>query len=269
MNKDYPLGYSPQEAKRLADQAAVLEGLTEDVLRRAGLRPGMQILDIGTGLGDVALTAAKIVGSDGGVVGIDKAASSLDTARSRIKSLGIHNIHFEQSDMVAFTTDRKFDAIVGRCVLLYIHDRARVLRKLTELLNPGGIVALLEPDLSQIAEVPPSDLFTQVRRWTFEGFAAGGADLDMGSKLYATFMQAGLPAPNLIASQVVCGPTFPAYEHLVQALRSLLPMIEKHGIASAAEINIATLAERLREDAVTNHRIMFLSRFIGAWTQVA
>lgn len=269
MSKDYPLGYSHEEAQRLADQAAVLEGLTEDVLRRAGLRPGMQVLDIGTGLGDVALLAAKIVGSNGGILGIDKAASSLDTAKSRIKSLGIHNIHFEQSDITTFTTDRKFDAIVGRCVLLYINDRATVLRKLTELLNPGGIVALLEPDLSQIAEVPPSDLFTKARGWTFEGFAAGGADLDMGSKLYSTFMQAGLPVPNLIASQVVCGPTFPAYEHLVQALRSLLPMIEKHRIASAAEIDIETLAKRLREDAIENQRIMFLSRFIAAWTHLA
>ena len=45
-SQDYPLGYSEQEARRLADQGALLEDLTVDVLRRAGLRHGMQALDI-------------------------------------------------------------------------------------------------------------------------------------------------------------------------------------------------------------------------------
>ena len=49
--QDYPLGYSHQEAQRLKDQGAQLEELTEDVLRRAGLRHGMQVLDIGSGAG--------------------------------------------------------------------------------------------------------------------------------------------------------------------------------------------------------------------------
>ena len=118
--QDYPLGYSAQEAQRLADQGAQLEELTEDVLRRAGLRRGMQVLDIGSGAGDVSLLAARMVGSDGAVLGID--------------------------------------------------------------------------------------------------------------------------------------------EDMVRVLRSLLPLIERSGIANIAEIGIDTLAERLRADAVANDRVIFLSR---------
>jgi 2-polyprenyl-3-methyl-5-hydroxy-6-metoxy-1,4-benzoquinol methylase len=269
-SQDYPLGYSAQEARRLADQGALVEELTEDVFRRAGLRPGMQVLDIGSGVGDVSLLAARMVGSDGGVLGIDKALSSVEVARRRVAALGVRNVHFEESDLALFATDQKFDAIVGRFVLLYVPDRAMVLRSLSRHLRPGGIVALQELDMSQISEVPPSELFMQARRWILEAFAAGGAELDMGTKLYATFRHAGLPAPNMIAATpVACGPTSPGYEDMVRVLRSLLPLIERSGIANIAEIGIDTLAERLREDAVANDRVIFLSRVVGAWARLA
>jgi cyclopropane fatty-acyl-phospholipid synthase-like methyltransferase len=56
--RDYPLGYSENEARRLAAQAALFEDLTEDMLRRADLYAGMQVLDVGCGVGDVSLLAA-------------------------------------------------------------------------------------------------------------------------------------------------------------------------------------------------------------------
>lgn len=58
------------------------------------------------------------------------------------------------------------------------------------------------------------------------------------------------------------------YEDMVKVLRSLLPLIERSGIAKAAEIDIDTLAARLRDDAVANHRVTFLSRVVGAWTRL-
>lgn len=104
--------------------------------------------------------------------------------------------------------------------------------------------------MSQISEVPPSELFMQARRWILEAFAAGGTEPDMGSKLYSTFLHAGLSASNLTATQIARGPTSPGYEQMVQVLRSLLPVIERSGIANTAEIGIDTLAERLRADGL-------------------
>ena len=266
---DYPLGYSAQEAQRLADQAAQIEESTEDVLRRAGLRRGMQVLDIGSGAGDVSLLAARMVGSDGAVLGVEKAASSVEIARRRVATLGVKNVHFEESDLAVFATDKQFDAIVGRFVLSYVPDRAMVLRNLTRYLRPGAIIALQEIDMSQISQSPPSELFMQARRWILEAFAATGAELDMGTELYATFLHAGLPAPNMIATfPVVGGPASPGHDQLVQALRSLLPLIERRGIASVEEIGIDTLAERLSADAVANDRVTFMSRVVGAWARL-
>jgi 2-polyprenyl-3-methyl-5-hydroxy-6-metoxy-1,4-benzoquinol methylase len=266
--QDYPLGYSADEARRLSDQAAQVEQLTDDVLRRAGLAPGMRVLDVGSGVGDVSLLAAKIVGDRGAVLGIERAPSSVHTAKLRTASLGVRNVAFEQGDLAEFTTDEEFDAIIGRFVLMYVPDPAEALRKLTRQLRPGGIVAFQELDMSQIAQEPASELFVQARRWVFEAFAAGSTELDMGTKLYATVLRAGLPAPHMMAATpVVGGPTCGGYEHFVQALRSLLPMIERSRIADIEKIGIDTLAERLRQDAAANERVLFTSRIVAAWTR--
>lgn len=268
--QDYPLGYSEQEARRLADQGALLEGLTKDVLQRAGVAHGMRVLDIGCGVGDVSLLAATIVGKGGSVLGVDRASSSVETARRRVASLGVTNVHFTEADAATFQTDEKFDAIVGRLVLHYLPDPATVLRDLSRHLRRGGIVAFQEYDMSTTSQAPPSELFMKAQQWILAAFAATGTHLDMGTKLFSTFLDAGLPPPNMVASTpVVAGPTAAVgYEYLVGVLRSLLPLIERRGLADVSEIDIDTLAGRLRDDAVANARVAFRPRVVGAWARL-
>jgi len=268
-SQDYPLGYSEQEARRLAEQGALLEDLTAELFRRAGIGPAMQVLDLGCGVGDVSLLVARMVGTRGAVLGVDRAAASLHTARQRAASLGMSNVEFEEADLGEFSIERSFDAIVGRLVLLYLPDPARVLRRLSRQLRPGGIVAFLEYDMPQTSQVPASELFTQTRGWLLEAFTAAGAEVEMGTKLYTTFLRAGLPAPSMMAATpVACGPDTHGYEYMVGVLRSLLPFIERAGIATAAEVGIETRAARLRNDAVDHARVAFLPRAVGAWTKV-
>jgi SAM-dependent methyltransferase len=268
-SQDYPLGYSEQEARRLADQGALLEHLTEDVLQRAGLVHGMRVLDIGCGVGDVSLLAARMVGQGGSVLGVDRVSSSVETARRRVASLGVTNVRFAEADVASFEADGKFDAIVGRLVLLYLRDPATVLRRLSRHLRPGGIIAFQEYDMSQTSQVPPSELFMKTRQWLLDAFSAGGAELDMGTKLYTTFLRAGLPNPSMVAAtHVVGGPTSLGYEYMARVLRSLLPLVERSGVADVADIGIDTLAARLHDDAVANERVAFLPRVVGAWVRL-
>src|SRR5262245_65524412 len=78
---DYVLGGSPQQYARLTLQARILRPYTEKFFRGAGLPPGMRVLDIGSGMGDVAMLAADIVGPGGRVVGEDRDPAVLEHAR--------------------------------------------------------------------------------------------------------------------------------------------------------------------------------------------
>src|SRR5215467_5203129 len=79
----YALARSQEEYERLARQAAFLNGTTERLFRAAGLQPGMRVLDVGSGSGDVAFLVAELVGPEGEVVGVDVDAAALDVARGR------------------------------------------------------------------------------------------------------------------------------------------------------------------------------------------
>jgi hypothetical protein len=130
-------------------------------------------------------------------------------------------------------------------------------------------VVLQEFDMSQLSQEPASEMFMQTRRWMLAAFSASGVELDMGTKLYGTFLRAGLPAPSMIAAtRVVCGPTTAGYEYMVRVLRSLLPVIERSRIAEVAEIGVDTLADRLRDDALIHERVAFLPRVVGAWARL-
>lgn len=123
--------------------------------------------------------------------------------------------------------------------------------------------------MTATSQVPAGDLYQRVRSWLLSAFAAAGAQLDMGTKLYSTFLRAGFPSPHMTAATLVaCGPATPGYGYMVGVLRSLLPLVERTGIASAMEIDIDTLAIRMQEDAVEHERVMFLPRVVGAWTAV-
>jgi ubiquinone/menaquinone biosynthesis C-methylase UbiE len=266
----YPPGYSEAEARRLAQQATLLEDLTENLFLRAGLARGMNVLDAGCGLGDVSFLAARLVGESGSVLGIDRAPSSVETARRRAEYHRVTHATFMEADLSTFRPDRTFDAVVGRLVLLYVPDAPSVLRRLSRAVRPSGIIAFQEYDMSQAAQEPESQLFKQVRRWILGTFSAAGVQVNMGTKLYATYLRAALPHPTIISAALVhCGPTASrGYEDIAGVVRSLLPLIESNGIASSAEIEIDTLADRLQEDALANERVYFMPRLVGAWARV-
>src|SRR5256885_6149010 len=81
---DYALGSTDSEHERLIRQAVRLAPLTERLFREAGIGPGQRVLDLGSGVGDVAMLVAGLVGRSGEVVGIERDRRSLDRARARV-----------------------------------------------------------------------------------------------------------------------------------------------------------------------------------------
>jgi ubiquinone/menaquinone biosynthesis C-methylase UbiE len=265
----YALGYSEREFRRLEFQGEFFREFTEDVLRRAGLAPGMRVLDLGCGVGDVALVAAELVGRSGMVLGVDRSQEALDVAWQRAEAAGHHHACFSATELDAFSSRQTFDAIIGRLILAYLPNPAATLRRLRGCLRPGGIVAFQEMASPLVRSVPEGPYFRQCCRWILDTFERAGFELDMGGKLFATFLAAGLPPPHMVAaSRVEGGPQSPVYDYIAEILRSLLPMTERLGVATAAEIAIDTVAERLREEAIKNNACIMLPPLVGAWTHM-
>jgi hypothetical protein len=122
-------------------------------------------------------------------------------------------------------------------------------------------------DVSQIAAAyPPSPLWEQVWTWCTQTFHQAGGNLAMGMKLYGTFLEAGLPAPQLrYEAAVGAGPDWVGYEYWAETVRTLLPLLQQFGIATEEEIGMETLAERLREETVGRGGVARLPVLVSAW----
>lgn len=266
----YALGYSESEFKRLEQQGALYRDLTEDIMRKAGLGPGMRVLDIGCGVGDVSLLAGELVGPSGLVLGVDRSAEAVETASARAARAGRDRwVRFAAAELDVFFTHERFDAIIGRLILMYLPDPSATLRRLTTRLRPGGIVAFQEMAVTLIHSVPAGPQFRRCTGWVSDALERGGFEIEMGGKLFATYVAAGLPAPQMIATaRVEAGPASPVYDYMAATVRSLIPAIERLGVATADEIEIDTLAPRLRKEALDNSACIMLPPLVGAWTRM-
>jgi SAM-dependent methyltransferase len=114
--------------------------VTQRLLQLAPVRPGATVLDVGTGTGEPALSAAVAAGPGGRVVATDVAGRMLDVARRR--AAGVTNVDFVEVDAAALPAPRRpYDVILSRFCLMLLADPAAVLRRLGAMLAPGGVLA--------------------------------------------------------------------------------------------------------------------------------
>ncbi len=268
----YTLGQSTEETKRLVKQSKLYETITRQLFEEAGIDKGQKVLDLGSGAGDVALIIRELVGETGNVVGIDVNGEILETARSRAKELEYDNIVFLEGDWQNIEPSESFDAVVGRLVLMYISNPTEALRKLQTHLNPGGVFAFEELDFKawQALRSPQTPLFNSITNWCIEVFEKSGAHIDVGFDLHRIFVEAGLPEPFLHVSAPIGGnESWLGYEYVANSFRSLLPLIDKYSIATSEEIDVNTLAERVRQEVIASKRPFILPFHVTAWSKLA
>lgn len=113
--------------------------LSDRMLELAHITPGQRVLDVATGIGEPAMTAARRVGPDGSVMAIDQAPQMLAVARKRMRASGIQNVEFVEGDAETVTLPPdSFDAMVCRWGLMFFHDPVATLARLRSSLKPDG-----------------------------------------------------------------------------------------------------------------------------------
>ena len=182
----------------------------------------------------------------------------------------MHNVIFREGDPGQMTFERPFDAVIGRYVLQFQKDPASMLRTLARHARPGGVVAFHEIDWGGLGSAPPAPTYDRCCRWGVDTLRLHGTETRMGSKLHATFVSAGLPSPSMRLESLIGGGTNSAalLQLLADLIATLLPEMERLGVATAADVGVETLIERMRIEAISSSSIIFGHYQIGAWTRV-
>jgi ubiquinone/menaquinone biosynthesis C-methylase UbiE len=252
--QDYVLGNSSREQERLKMQARILEEWTEQFFRLAGLERGMRVLDLGCGMGDVSLLAARLIGPSGHVTGIDRDPVVIERARERIRAEG-HDQQIEliHADFLKFESASSFDAVVGRYVLIHQPDPVAAIRHAARQVRPDGIIVFHEVDgTNRLPSYPDGTLFEEIYALVRETFRRSGCQLDLGLQLTGLFLEAGLPRPTIKVEVPVGGePGFFIYRWITETLLSILPRVEQFGLAKATDLEVDSLVARMEADART------------------
>jgi ubiquinone/menaquinone biosynthesis C-methylase UbiE len=267
----YVLGQSPYEYERLTLQAKILRPFTQRFFTMAGIGPGMRVLEVGSGMGDVTMLAAKIVGPGGHVLGVDRDAATLENARERARHHGCSSwVSFHPSALDEFNTADQFDAIVGRYVLLYQHDPGVTIRHLLKFLKPGGIVVFHELDFADPrSSDPPCAFWDEIYALLSEAFRRAGNPPDYGRRVANAFLEAGLPFPTVLAESLAGGGRGSyLYSWIANTFISVSPRLGELGLAMPPGVMAdETLAKRLEEEVVASGSQILGPIQFGVWTR--
>ena len=264
---DYALGSTDSEHERLIRQAVRLAPYTERCFREAGIGPGQRVLDLGSGVGDVAMLAARLVGPSGEVVGVERDTRSITRAKARVADAGLPNVTFTQSDVSQIASTRLFDAVVGRFILMYLPDPVAVLRSLSELVRPGGILAFQESSWAPIFAISAHlPLWSAAVSLMCETFQRSGSNPEIGLSLYRIFQEAGLPAPEMWM-EIPLGDDSDFVRWIYDVICSLRPQSQQLNQSLEKLGDFDTLLERLQAEFAASSRVASWMAIVGAWSR--
>ena len=214
------------------------------------------------------MLVARLVGPSGEVVCIERDPKSIGKARARVTEAGLKNVSFTESDAGEIPDGKPFDAAVGRFILMYLPDPVATLRSISQVVRPGGVLVFQEPCwvpvLAHLASLPvwsaTASLIDKAMR--------ASANHDMGTELYHTFVEAGLPEPT-VRMEMPMGKELYLAQWYYDTLCSLLPQVEQLHMRIGSLGSLDTLVLRLQAEVAKSKTVACWFASVGAWCRKA
>ncbi len=157
----------------------------------AELKPGCDLLDIGSGPGTITADFASRV-APGRVTAVEATTSALDLTRSEIIRRGLTNVDFAVGDIHALDfPDDRFDIVHAHQVLQHVGDPVQALREMRRVCRPGGIVAARDADYAGFVWYPALPALDEWMQWYQQAARANGGEPDAGRRLLCWARRAG------------------------------------------------------------------------------
>jgi hypothetical protein len=153
---------------------------------------------------------------------------------------------------------------------MFQREPASMLRQVAAHVRPGGVVMFHEPDRDGVRSFPRIPLYDRGCQLVDEVFRRHGTDPRMGIKLHGTFTAAGLPPPTMRMVSVIGGGANCA-DHVhfeMDVVATLIDEMERLGVATADELDVDTLAERVIDEAIAADSVIVGRSEVGAWSRV-
>ena len=182
--------YETPEVMNLPVEVTALSLGCGDPVTLASLDAGLTVLDLGSGGGIDCFLAAKQVGPQGFVIGVDMTPQMLEKARRNQARLGVKNVDFRLGEIEHLpVADASVDVIISNCVINLSPDKPQVFREAFRVLKPGGRLAV--SDIVTDGPLPP-EIKSSLSAWA--GCIAGAMDARdyMGAIAEAGFQEVEL-----------------------------------------------------------------------------
>ncbi|HUR29420.1 MAG TPA: methyltransferase domain-containing protein [Planctomycetota bacterium] len=232
----YVLETGDRELDRLGFQHEVWGPMTERFLDRLAIPRGARVLDLGCGPGFVVDSLARRVGPEGSVVALDESPRWIEHLRSKKWPANSGQVEIVQSRIEDARLARgSFDVIFARWVLSFPPNVDGIVRRLSEALGDGGVLAIEDYNHEGISLYPDSLGFRAAIRATRALYKSRGGDPFIAGRLPGWMRAAGLEIVDVTPNVMCGGPESPAFRWAGRFFPHYSEMLVEQGLMLADE----------------------------------